>query len=300
MKWLRIVAGLVVGGGLVGIWQYQRRRKISSLVPDSLILQPELELDHYEGWKRIIPLKGAVNFRDIGGYETKDGYCVKWGRIYRSATLGRLIPEDLETLHQLNIKIVCDLREAREQAVDPDKIPEGVMYLHTPILTSRSRRHLEMMILRPHMLGQLMRETYTDIILENNAPVYGDLLRRVADPDNLPLLLHCSAGKDRTGIGVMLLLHVLGVPEETILADYSLTNRYFATIEGYVKPMAKRLRWFGVRVEDLQPLLLADPEVMRYALNYLHTHYGSVEQYLKVKAGIDDVIIEQLKANLLE
>ncbi len=134
-------------------------------------------------------------------------------------------------------------------------------------------------------------------MIDDHAPVFGQVFRRLADPDSLPALVHCTAGKDRAGLTMALLLLALGVPEAVVIADYSLSNRYYDHFRRYV-PL-KRLRLLGVTVEDMQPFLVADPQILRDALRYLAERYGSVLDYLRQQAGVDDETLERLKANLL-
>ena len=134
----------------------------------------------------------------------------------------------------------------------------------------------------------MMPDMYTRTIIDGNAKLYGGLLRRLSEPDNLPTLIHCTAGKDRTGVAVALLLLLLGVPDEVVVADYSLSNLYFDTFFEYGKRVAHSLRWFGVRAEDLSPLFMANPETLRTTITHIRAKYGSVEGYLRDAAGLDD------------
>ena len=127
-----------------------------------------------------------------------------------------------------------------------------------------------------------------------------DACRRAQSDDGLPAVIHCTAGKDRTGIASALLLAALGVPEDTIIADYSLTNRDYAHIYELVKAQMAPLMRFGLTADDLHPLMLANPETLRAALRYLHQHYGDVETYLRERAGVDEATLARLRNTLLE
>jgi protein-tyrosine phosphatase len=114
------------------------------------------------------------------------------------------------------------------------------------------------------------------------------------------VLIHCTAGKDRTGFTAAILLAVLGVPDEAIYADYSLSNRAYPVFyEGTarsVQPLAR----IGLYPDDLHVLLLADPAVMQALFGRLREQYGSLERYLAACAGVDARTLEQLRARLLE
>jgi protein-tyrosine phosphatase len=164
----------------------------------------------------------------------------------------------------------------------------------------RSRKRMRMLLFSPEKLGDLLLETYTDVMIDRNARLFGELLRRLSAPQNLPLLFHCTAGKDRTGIAAMLLLLTLGVPEETIVADYTLSNLYYQNYLAYAQQAIAKYRWMGFRADVMYPLLVADSRIIQAALDHLHTKYGTVEGYLKTAGGLDDETIARLKANLLE
>jgi protein-tyrosine phosphatase len=149
-------------------------------------------------------------------------------------------------------------------------------------------------------LDQMLLEGYTRVMIDRNARLFGGIFRRLADDDGLPAVIHCTAGKDRTGIASALLLAALGGPEATIIADYSLTNRDYAHIYELVKAQMAPLTRFGLTADDLHPLMLANPETLRAALRYLHQHYGDVETYLRERAGVDEATLARLRNTLLE
>jgi protein-tyrosine phosphatase len=299
-RWL--LGGVVLAG--VAVLSLRRRRK-SVVYPaaETLILQPELLEESFEGRVRLLKLSGAINLRDMGGYRTKDGKRVKWGMVYRSGSLGKLTEEDLHEFEGLNIKLICDLRHAQETAAEPDRLPTGAVYWHSPVNTDdkeRSRKRMRMLLFSPEQLGDLLLETYTDVMIDGNARLFGELLRRLSDSENLPALFHCTAGKDRTGIAAMLLLLTLGVPEETIVADYTLSNLYYQNYLAYAQQAVDKYRWMRIRADVMYPLLVADGRIIQAALDHLHRKYGTVEGYLKTAGGLDDETIARLKANLLE
>jgi protein-tyrosine phosphatase len=152
----------------------------------------------------------------------------------------------------------------------------------------------------PRHLSVLMLETYTEVMLDRNAKLFAELLTRLSQPENLPALFHCTAGKDRTGIAAMLLLLVLGVPEETIIADYTLSNLYYQEYLAYANQVIERYRWLGLRGERMYPLLIADAKTIKSAIDYLHNRYGTVENYLYTAGEIDKDVISRLRENLLE
>jgi protein-tyrosine phosphatase len=251
--------------------------------------------------ERILPLDGAPNFRDLGGYRTVDGQHMRWGRVFRSGILHRLTESDLRYLQQIGLRLVCDLRSLEEIQLDPDRMPESTNHVHIPIYADRdATRRLRALLFNPNRLAPLLLEAYTRMMIDDNAAAIGSILRKLADEENLPAVIHCTAGKDRTGVTTAILLLALGVPEEVIVADYSLSNLYFDDYREIVREFVKPLRRLGITVDDMHLLLLAQPEMIRAALRHIEERYGSVDSYLRDKAGIDADVIAQLKANLLE
>lgn len=254
--------------------------------------------------ERILPLEGVANFRDIGGYVTDSGKRVRWGRVYRAGAFANPTDADIEHLNSIGLKLICDLRTPEEVEETPDVVPDGAIYKHTPVDTddnvARRRRRALSIMLRPGKLTDVMREMYIDVMIEKNADLIGAILRDIANPDNLPLVYHCAAGKDRTGIISALLLTLLGVPEATIIADYTLSNRYYDVFSTYAERNIRHFKVFGISADDLYPLLIADATLLQQTLDHIREKYGSIHAYLTDVAGLDDAIIADLKANLLE
>lgn len=277
---------------------YRRNNRPVYPDPASLVIRlPDDEAD------RILQIEGVANFRDVGGYKTVDGTRVRRGLVFRSGSLAHLTDAGLQKLDALGIKLICDLRGADELADEPDRLPASPApeYLHLPLTVHDDRRQrLRALLFNPKSVGPMLPEMYTGTIIDGNARLYGDVLRRLSDPANLPTLIHCTAGKDRTGVAVALLLLLLGVPEEVVVADYSLSNLYFDTFFAYGERMVRSLRWMGIRADDLQPFFVANPETMRIAIAHINAKYGSAEGYLRDAGGLDDAVIARLKANLIE
>jgi protein-tyrosine phosphatase len=249
--------------------------------------------------ERILPLQGAVNFRDLGGYATADGRRVAWGKIYRADALNHLSEDDLALLGALGIKLVCDFRRYPEVEQAPDKLSDSITYQHMPVFPQDPIGRARALLLR-HRYDPLFKQLYRTHIIDAGAPVMGALLRKAADPDNLPMVIHCTGGKDRTGVASALLLHICGVPRETIVRDYSLTNlsieRMLAVIR---KAFATRRPTLGFKVEQTYPLLSARPELIEAAFAHIEAAYGSVDAYLRDAAGLKDGEMEAIRRNMV-
>lgn len=282
--------------GSAALWINVRNRT-ETVDPLSLILPLPTDVPLREA-----PLEGAINFRDAGGYLTADGRRVRTGLVFRSGALHRLSAEDERRLTALGIRWVCDLRSMDEVTQEPDRLPQGsgMHYSHLPLDAQDNRfERLIALFINRRRFATMMPEMYVNVLVERNAPLYGSILRRLADPANLPTIIHCTAGKDRTGVAAALLLLALGVPEETVIADYSQSNIYHESFMQYGARAVETLGRFGIRAEHLQPLLIADPRSLRAALTHIRHRYGTVEAYLTTAAGLEPAVLDALRANLL-
>jgi protein-tyrosine phosphatase len=251
--------------------------------------------------KRIVTLPGAFNVRDIGGYTTQKGQTVRWGQVYRAGTLSNLTDEGVARLSELGIQTICDVRTTHEAETQPARLPEAIRYVHIPLHERGEGRGriLFTVTTRPHRISDLIVYGYITLMIEKRAHLLADIIRRIADPANRPILLHCTAGKDRTGLTIALLLALLGVPDDTILADFSLSNLFYEEVRQTIQRDAERLAVFGIRAGNLRPMLVADPETLRVALAYVRRRYGSVDGYVRGRGGLSDATLQQLRVELL-
>ncbi len=289
------LSAAAIGLPLAFIYRGKRLRGREKPRPDpqTLIIIPEREPDG------TVLLQGSVNFRDIGGYKTIDGKQVKRGVIYRSGTLDALTEQDLQTLLELNVTHIFDLRLDEEAEQQPDRLPSGAVYERTPIKAGSNPVTRVVSLMRNiDQLNEFVVNSYTKHLIDAEAQTYSSIFKMIAAEDGAAVI-HCTAGKDRTGIGVALLLSALGVPDETIVADYSLSNRSYDVYYNDAVSQLAPLKKLGILPEDISCLLVSDPEYMRQSLRYLHENYGGGEGYFQ-KAGVDAATLEKLKARLLE
>jgi protein-tyrosine phosphatase len=144
-----------------------------------------------------------------------------------------------------------------------------------------------------------MAEGYVRLAMQR-AEAFGAALTPLADMENLPVIFHCTAGKDRTGIVVALLLHILGVPEETILADYTLSNVHFEQILSVTQRDIKRMASVGITENEVRPIMSVHARYLRGLFHFLRGQYGSIENYLHGPAGVTAETMRRLRENLLE
>ncbi len=274
-----------------------RPRRIYPTAAELLLLP---EPDAIE--KRFVPLEGGVNMRDIGGYPARAGRRVRWGRVYRSGTLADLTDADLERLAALNLRLICDLRATEEIERQPDRLPPnpGLIYTHLSINAhTRMRDWLHTLLFRRDQLDEVVADSYLRLAT-TRAEALGAVLTRLADPDSLPALIHCTAGKDRTGIVIALLLHLLGVSEDLIVADYALSNAHYDRILHAARHDFKRTTALGITEDEMRPAMTVNPAYLRRLFAHLRAEHGSVDRYLHNAAGLTEETVERLHAQLLE
>jgi len=251
---------------------------------------------------RHVPLQGARNFRDFGGYATADGRRVRWGMLYRSGQLCALTEADQRQIAALNIRLICDFRRDSERDADPNRLaPEHRPRLENLPIAPGNTANVMM-----HFAGgegevteqgvmQTMLEINRDFALAQR-PAYRRMFDALLEEDG-PLLVHCAVGKDRTGFAAALILAALGVPEDTIVRDYLLTARYLPAEQEVVRFSRK----YGVSLptELMLPLLEARESYLRAALAAIDEHYGGVEAYLREYLELDEPMLAALRARLL-
>lgn len=250
--------------------------------------------------ERIVPMEQVPNFRDIGGYQTIEGRRVAWGKVYRASSLAYMTLGDQLRLTEMGIQLVCDMRSDEETADDPDQLPDGMPYLHLPAHSDDNRMmQLTRMMVSPGYFSRLLPDLYTRVMIDGNPHIFAEIFKRVADDEQLPLVIHCAAGKDRTGIAVGLILRVLGVPEDVVIADYTLSNHYFDYFRSISEKAMGQLSIIGVNESQFAPLLLANAEVLQATFDHIRGRYGSIENYLKAVAGVDQETLDKVRENLL-
>jgi protein-tyrosine phosphatase len=256
---------------------------------------------------RRLPLEGTPNFRDVGGYETTDGRFVRWGMLYRSGVLSPLTASDLQYLSQLKMRVVCDFRTKQENEEAPEKWVKdpSTKLINLPI-GGDDGKDTKVMMERlvaenptPAQLQARMAKIYGDFALKAS-PQYAAAFKQLEE-DHLPLVYHCTAGKDRTGVFTALVLLSLGVPEKTVIEDYTLTNKYFlpAMSRASSTPSSMQTTMARLTPEQRHALMIADPEALRTALHTIDEKYGSFDNYRRQALGVSDADLEKLRERLL-
>lgn len=252
--------------------------------------------------ERRLPLQETVNTRDLGGYETADGRRVKWGKVFRSDHLARLSNDDIAFLKQLKIQTVCDFRTLAEVRSRPDRFPADGRgsYVHLPVNPLKFEPMLLFEKLKngdaDWLTPQFLIRGYR-LNLDQFARTWGAVFKRLVDPAHLPLIFHCTGGKDRAGTFAALLLLALGVPEKTVIHDYGLSNIYIADV---VNQIYAQFNIDAPYREKISPYFSAPQYCIEAMLSHLNEKYGSPIDYLTSRAGVSKQMIETIKDQLLE
>jgi protein-tyrosine phosphatase len=256
--------------------------------------------------RRHLGLEGAPNFRDLGGYATSGGQHVKWGLFYRSDNLAHLTESDLAKVSKLGIRLVCDFRSAPERQAEPDRLPTA----NPPAVAELPIGAESFMVkdLRERIAsGDLEGIDLREMMLEANrqfatsfAPQYAAMFERISRPENLPALVHCTAGKDRAGFASAVILTLLGVPRETVVSDFLLTNHYTESATERRLWMIRLFSLFRADTDALQPLFGVEPEYLQAAFDAIEKQHGDFDTYRRAALGIDDAELAAFRALALE
>ena len=252
--------------------------------------------------ERLVALEGALNCRDLGGYATADGRLTRWGLVYRSDGLDQLTDADLDLIAGIGIRLVIDFRVDREVDEAPSRLPD-----HPELRRQRlpiGEDVAATSVIDRIQSGEITRYSAEDVaatyemILEDAAHEFGVAVTHAADAANHPMLFHCTAGKDRTGLMAMLLLGALGVADDAIARDYELTTHYRSNKRMLV--LRPQLEAAGVDVDAVLPFLTAQAPVMAATIDALRARHGSVGDYLTGPAGVSPDTLAELRAHLTE
>lgn len=254
-----------------------------------------------------IRLKGAPNFRDLGGYATADGRHVKRGLLFRSEGLNTLTTEDYAALHDLGIRLVCDLRSDLERSLKPTVWPEHmlpttlIMDVNADIRAGDGGLY-DMLRSDPTERGALalilhIYKWVPDALSRHLAKFFN----AIAEDNGLPLILHCTAGKDRTGVLSAVLLLALGVPRETVVVDYMKTNEYrdAVKLEKKVHDLMEPILGGPPSREIVEMMAGVHPTYLEASLTTIDSNYDSLNAYLE-SAGVSQAVLAKLRERLLD
>lgn len=263
---------------------------------------------------RLVNLDGTDNFRDCGGYETIEGRRVKWGLLYRSDQLSNISERDVAFLKNMGLKTIVDYRSKSEASAAPNKEIFGVnTYSLDPnakiaqlaagsIDDDVNKSILDLLKehkFHPEKYGDPEENMYKQykkfIYSDSSKKAYREFIKLILNEHNLPLVQHCRGGKDRTGIGVAIILLALGVREECVIYDYTLTTQYRVTKNKKQMNLYKKYTKDEKTLTLLSTLQQSKAIYMETAINEMKNTYGSIDSYLKDALGINQIVKEKLK-----
>jgi protein-tyrosine phosphatase len=238
---------------------------------------------------RHIEFEACFNFRDLGGYRTADGKQVRRGRLFRSADLRTMTPNDIARARdEIGITTVLDLKAA---ARDPKKRLRGLnepptRYLNVPLISPEADEEYVARFAEPDSV---------QILLNASIPQLPGIFEILADESAYPLVFHCVAGKDRSGIVAALILSALGVDDEQVVDDYAQSGLYLEALMAYVRSLGA-----GDVIDNAPDGYFDSPsEVMQSLLAGLHAEHGSTLRFLE-NVGVRPQNVEAVRNNILE
>ncbi|GBG94815.1 protein tyrosine phosphatase [Ligilactobacillus salitolerans] len=246
----------------------------------------------------LLQIENGFNFRELGGYQTTTGKRIKKHKLLRSAALNNLSEKDLQYLDEYGLRYDIDFRSPEEQKRQPDRLPAQAAYHFAPVFTvdetksqDADRAENEMFLKQPNAGFKQMLNAYNDIVLSDNAKKayrkFIDLMLANSGTDE-SVIFHCSAGKDRTGMGAVYALTILGVDQETIRSDYLASNVFLEQRREF-KPFSDRLPaklQTATYLENMKALSSVSTEYLDCALGTMQREYGTLEHYIETELGV--------------
>lgn len=221
---------------------------------------------------RVWPLQGATNFRDLGGYRGHGGRPVRWRRLFRSDHLGGLTDGDRSRLAALGLGKAFDFRGVAERAATPyalADVDQHSLAIEPSVVQRMQELAAAGAALTVPVVTALMTDLYRSLI-NDQAHRFAELFEQLLQTD-APVVFHCTAGKDRTGVAAALILLALGVPRDQVMQDYLLSNELYrhGPAPGSALPE-----------EVLAVLWRVQPDFLGAALRAADDQHGGVEHYL--------------------
>ena len=268
----------------------------------------ELPADIREEYRKL-PLKGAHNFRELGGYRTQNNKSVKWGILYRSDELHALTAEDIKYLERLKLNTLIDFRSMGERENEPDPILKetNIRLLPIDVLAESSSEEKdktqkeiqEELFSGERDLSNLLVDANKDFAT-TFTPTYKIFIDTLIENNGQPLVFHCSAGKDRAGFATAIVLSILGVPRDIIIQDYLATNAYTKDEIDRTIQQINISSTFKVDTDNIRKVLEVEESYIQAAFDEIDKEWGSMELYFKNGLMLSESEIEKIKSLYLE
>ncbi|UQS84527.1 tyrosine-protein phosphatase [Apilactobacillus apisilvae] len=257
--------------------------------------------------KRLLDVKNGYNFRDLGGYRTKDGRKIKWNKLVRSGELSDLSKDDITYLAKYGVKYDVDLRSDLERKNASDKLIPDVDFIPNPVFNTghdkTDKEYAKQYSINPTLGEDNMILSYQSMVTEDSAKnafrnLFDTLLKN--DSDNSSVLFHCAQGKDRTGLSAAFVLFALGVDEETIKKDYLMSKEQ---MKPYVQLKINQYSNYGMNnilKKNLENLYSVDEKYFDAAMDTIKKEYGNMNNFLHEFIELTDDEINKLRTIYLD
>ncbi len=276
-------------------------------IPSEPVILPASLPQQQREAHRIVNFEGVDNFRDLGGYQSADGRRVKWGVLYRSGTFAETSRADSQVLATMGLSALIDFRSTSEKEEEPSQLPDPVPFevIEIPTLDGGDNSVADEIMARIEE-GNFQDFDPDGFMIEANrqfadqfTPQYREFIQALLQVQGKPVVWHCSAGKDRTGYAAAIILRILGVPMETIYADYMLSKE--PAVRARQREL-KLLRLFkGDEAADkLTVLLGVERDWLEAGFKQIDARWGSFDNYVTEGLQLTDAQILQLQNTLLE
>jgi protein-tyrosine phosphatase len=246
---------------------------------------------------KLMDVNGCNNFRDLGGYPTDDGHIIKTGQLYRSDGLCNLGGKGQEDLRNLGIKTVIDLRSKSEANYQPDDIPAEIEYVHIPMQLNYIDPMREMKLIKQGVTIWL-DDSYITSGYKRLSFFFNEEWRKalelISDKDNRPLVFHCMAGKDRTGMLAAMILMALGAPKKAISWDYMASNTFR---KQRIEELKEMITGWGIDFEKVSPYFIAKTKYLNEFLDTVEFYRG-IKPYLTQHVGLTKFDLGRMREEL--
>lgn len=297
IKYIFVVLIIVI----ISVFLFDEKEDLSFERPIPIKFSEKLREDY-----RKLPFTGAHNFRDLGGYKTKDGRSIKWGKIYRSDNLHSLTDEDLKYMKRLNIESVVDFRSIEERENEPDRLNPDMTQVLLPIKFQPKEMDDDTIknLMKDLTFGDLdssnLLRDFNIAIVEEFTEEYKNFFRYIIENNADPFVFHCTAGKDRAGFASAMILTILGVPREKVIEDYLLTNTY---VKDHVddKMLEIELKtFFRADTDNLRKISLVEERYLQAAFDTIDSKWGGMDRYISEALNLNEEDILKLQDFYLE
>jgi len=247
------------------------------------------------------------NFRDVGGMETEDGHSVKSGVLFRSDDISRLTKKDLDTFSQYEFKLICDLRTSNERKSKLYEFPKswGIELKHVPIYHESQdlshREFFQLLVKGSKNLDfeEMIKDFYRCMIIERRQEIK-EVITLIANYNKAPCLIHCTGGKDRTGLITALIQLYLNVPYDKVIDHYLVSNALVGPRMKKIENFIRMMSLYRVSSQQIKPLLIVSRDYLEDVLQEILKEFGTVENYFIKGCGIDKNSLNKLRGFLLD